>query len=119
MPDFTNLDPNLIASFWIYFVGSFIIGAVVGALACKLFFHRYKENLEQDKQRYLNRIKELEEKEKISDTRIEKLNEELTQLKVDVSQNALYWNGKKYDKQKAPGDKALFEFIKNHNENKK
>ena len=37
MPDFTNLDPSLVASFGIYFVGSFIVGTVVGAIAAKLF----------------------------------------------------------------------------------
>lgn len=114
MPDFTNLDPSLVASFWIYFVGSFIVGTVVGAIASKLFFHRHKEILEQEKQGYLDEIKELEEEVKLLDTK----NEELKQLKANVSKNALYWNTKKYDKQRAPGDKALFDLIHKSDENK-
>ena len=114
MPDFTNLDPSLVASFWIYFVGSFIVGTVVGAIASKLFFHRHKEILEHEKQVYLDEIKVLEEEVTLLDTK----NEELKQLKANVSKNALYWNTKKYDKQRAPGDKALFDLIHKSDENK-
>lgn len=117
MPDFTNLDPSLVASFWIYFVGSFFVGVGIGAIVSKLFFHRHKEILDQERQGYLDRIKSLEEKEKILQDKNKELEQLLEQLKADVSNNELYWNAKKYDKQKKPGDKALFDLMHTPNRN--
>lgn len=107
MPDFTNLDPSLIASFWIYFVGSFIVGAGVGAIVSKLFFHRQKEIMDQERKLYEDEIKELKEKIK----GLEAENEELNTLKTEISNNSLYWNAKKYEKKKVPGDKALYDLV--------
>ncbi len=36
--DFTNLDSNIIADFWIYLIASLIIGCILGFLVAKWFF---------------------------------------------------------------------------------
>ena len=107
MPDFTNLDPSLIASYWIYFVASFIIGAVLGALATRLFFHREKRVIEQEKKNYEERLKELEKVEVLLAER----DNELKLLKAEVANNELYWNEQKHKAQEPPGDKALYNIL--------
>ena len=109
MPDFTNLDSALIASYWIYFVGSFTVGAVVGALAARLFFHRKEEIMEQENKMYAESLKKLEEIER----RLEEKSTELDRLKSELSRNELYWNAKKYEKQENPGDKILHDSLIN------
>ena len=109
MPDFTNLDPNLIASFWIYFVGSFIVGAVIGVVVAKIFFHRQKDLLDQERQGYLDKIKILEDKEKELETK----SKELEQLKSELAKSELYWSTKKREKQNPRGDKVLFDVMHN------
>ncbi len=107
MPDFTNLDSALVASYWIYFVGSFIAGAVIGALAARLFFHRKEELMEQENKAYRERLEKLEETER----RLEEKKDELERLKKELSGNELYWNAKKYGKQENPGDKMLYDSL--------
>lgn len=107
MPDFTNLDPSLIASYWIYFIASFIVGVVLGALASRLFFHREKSAIEQEKKNYEDRLKELE---KVEILLAEKDNE-LKLLKAKVANNELYWNEQKHKVQQPPGDRALYDIL--------
>lgn len=115
MPNFTDLDPSLVASFWIYFVGSFIGGAVAGTFFSRLFFRREKNIIEQERKNYEEEKKKFEKIEKI----LADKNEELERLKAEVSNNELYWNAKQYEKQKAPGDKVLYELVHKTNEKKK
>lgn len=42
MPDFTNIDPSIIAEYWIYFLASLIGGFVLGIIVSKIFFNREK-----------------------------------------------------------------------------
>lgn len=109
MPDFTNLDSQLIASYWIYFVSSFLFGAAAGAFVSKLFFRREKDIFENEKKSYEGKLKRLEETEKL----LSEKNEEIEKLKAEVSNNELYWNTKKREEQQTPGDKALYDAIQN------
>lgn len=107
MPDFTNLDPALVASYWIYFVASFIAGAAIGVLAARLFFHRKEEIIEQEKKAYEEKLDKLEETER----RLEESEKELERLKEETSRNELYWNARKSEKQENPGDKMLYDSL--------
>lgn len=111
MPDFTNLDLSLVASFWIYFVGSFLIGVFVGVSIAKLFFHREKSIFEQEKKCYLKKEKQFEEVKAI----LTQTSKELDQLKSELSKNELYWNSKKNLDNKHPGNKALHDMLHNKN----
>lgn len=114
MPDFTNLDPSLVASFWIYFIGSFVVGIVVGVIVAKLFFHRQRALIELERKSYLDKIKSLEEREKL----LTEKEEELKQLKSEISNNALYWNTKQHEKKVAPSNKALFDMLHSSSDGK-
>ncbi len=107
MPDFTNLDPDLVASFWIYFIGSFAVGAIIGAMVVKFFFQRQRDLIEQERKAHLDKINSLEEKEKL----LAEKEKELKQLKSEIANNSLYWNIKQREKQAAPSDKALFDML--------
>lgn len=113
MPDFTNLDPSLVASFWIYFIGSFVIGIIVGVLVSKLFFHREKTLFEQEKNIHKEKLAQFEDLE----TKLATKNEELLKLQERVSKNELFWNLHKNEHSEARGDKALYNAIHKANEN--
>lgn len=104
MPDFTELDSSLIASYWIYFIASFIIGFIIGALVSRLFFQREDRAIKQEKKNFEEKIKELE-KMKIL---LSEKDKELEKLKSEVAKNELFWNEQKQKAQEPPGDKALF-----------
>ena len=105
--DFTNLDSNIIASFWIYFIAIFVGGFVLGVFVAKAFFHRQRQIVNQEKEHCEER------KTEIANLRaeLEKTNEELMTLKENLSKDKIYWAMKeKMDKQK-PADEALFNAI--------
>lgn len=105
--DFTNLDPNIIATFWIYFIASFVIGLIVGFFLAKAFFHRERRIVNQEKER----CKEQETEMANLKIELQKKNEELVTLKENLSKDKIYWAMKeKTDKQK-PADEVLFNAI--------
>lgn len=107
MPDFTNLDPAIVASFWIYFVASFVIGIIVGGIAVKVFFHREKRIFKKEKEGYLEQLDQLEEtKRELAEKKAE-----LDKLKKEMVNNPLYWRSKKQEGEAILGDKALHDII--------
>ncbi|MBD5406773.1 MAG: hypothetical protein HDR56_04040 [Treponema sp.] len=111
--DFTNLDPNIIASFWIYFIASFVIGLTLGFIVAKAFFDREKRIVNKEKEHCK------EQEVEITNLKVElkKKTEELATLKDDLSKDKIYWTMKeKVDKQK-PADEALVNVLFQQKEN--
>ncbi|MCM1037883.1 MAG: hypothetical protein NC314_11270 [Roseburia sp.] len=105
--DFTNLDPNIIASFWIYFISSFVIGLLVGFFVAKAFFHRERRIVNQEKEH----CKEQETEMVNLKVELQKKNEELVTLKKEFSNDKLYWAMKEKTDKQNPADEALFNSV--------
>lgn len=114
MPDFTSLDPSLIASFWIYFIGSFVCGAALGFFGAKAFFHREKrivaqerQSLQQEKSNWSEKQKQFEEmKQNLADK-----SAELDRLREEISKAETYWAAKGHTKHEASGAKMLYDMF--------
>lgn len=108
IPDFTNLDPSLIASYWIYFFGSLIVGMGIGVALFQFFFRREKKAIKQERK---NSKKVLEELEEVKG-RLAEREKELNLLKAKIANNELYWNEQKHKIQEAPGDRGLYNMLR-------
>ena len=93
--DPTNIDPSVVASFWIYFIVSFVGGCLIGFIVSKLFFLREKRILEEKKEKYEEQQKEFDKLV----IKYEKIESELGQLKDEISTNEVYWAMKESKKQ--------------------
>ena len=87
MLDFTGLDPSIVAQFWIYFIASFIIGAIIGVLCYKVFNKRSYEIFTCEKEAFSRTKAEYEKK--IID--YENLIKEHETLKDELKKNKEYW----------------------------
>jgi uncharacterized membrane-anchored protein YhcB (DUF1043 family) len=85
--DFSNLKPEIIAQFWIYFIVSFIGGVLIGWLA-RFFLLKIEKST-------LNAEKKLFEAEKGSFKDYESLKNQYESLLKDLEKNEEYWVYKK------------------------
>lgn len=106
MPDFTNMDSSLIASFWIYFVASFIFGVMLGALIVRLFFQREKSLMVDERKKHDTTVQELT----ATTEELNNVRNELENLKADVAKNTLYWKFQKAEKDHS-GNASLYKFF--------
>lgn len=114
MPDFIQMDPELIAEFWIYFIGSFVCGFLLGILVAKIFFRREKailaqekQSLEQEKSNWSEKLEKFEEMKQC----LKDKSEELDGLKEEISNVDKYWEARRHTKQEALGHRALYDMF--------
>jgi uncharacterized membrane-anchored protein YhcB (DUF1043 family) len=80
LPDFTNLDPTAIAQLWIYVIGFFVFGVIIGWVWRRSSMKIKDDNFKSDKEKF--------EKEK---TDLLEIKENYEKLKDDVKQSEEYW----------------------------
>lgn len=83
--DFTSLEPTIIASFWIYFLGSFVVGLLLGITITNLFFKREKADLER-------KCKEAQDELKKSIAILADKEKKLSEYEKFDKNNPEYWN---------------------------
>lgn len=106
--DFTDLDPTLIAQFWIYFIASFVIGLFLGIIISRAFFHREKALVAKEKEQYQETAKAFEDLKSQLDDKTRKLE----QLESAVAASKKYWAvPQSGDGGKKPADVALYAAI--------
>jgi len=91
LPDFTTLDPTIIAQFWIYFIGSMIVGIVIGWIVKSFLtkreltiFNSEKEQFKTEKASFLDKKEEYES-----------IKTKYESLLNDLKKNDEYWLYKK------------------------
>ncbi|GHT89341.1 hypothetical protein FACS1894137_18400 [Spirochaetia bacterium] len=80
MPDFTNLDPTTMAQSWIYVVGFFIFGVIIGWVLRRGFMKHNDDAFKSDKEKF--------EKER---TKLLETVEKYEELKKNVEKSDEYW----------------------------
>ena len=105
---FTDLDPALIARFWIYFVASFGLGLFLGIIISRAFFHREKVLVAKEKEQCQETAKAFEDLRSQLDDKTRKLE----QLESAVAASEKYWAVlQSEDRGKKPADVALYTAI--------
>jgi uncharacterized membrane-anchored protein YhcB (DUF1043 family) len=93
MLDFTNLDPAMVAKFWIYIIGFFIVGFIAGWLIKRVLTKTASENFLSEKEKF-----EAEKKELL------KIKEQYEILYKDIEKSKEYWLYKQETKQEYTDD---------------
>jgi hypothetical protein len=84
MFDFTNLDPKVIAQFWVYFIGIGIVGFITGWFVRVILTKTAFDNFRSEKEKF--------EAERVSLFSIKEAHESLLK---DLEKNDEYWLYKK------------------------
>jgi uncharacterized membrane protein YgaE (UPF0421/DUF939 family) len=103
--DFTNLDPHIIAQFWIYIIASFFGGCCIGWLVTSSFLKRESNILDSERKQFaaekerlaLEKASFFEKKEEYESikTKYESLHKEHESLRKELEMNKEYWLYKK------------------------
>lgn len=107
MFDFTSLDAVMISKFWIYFLGSFVVGGVIGGNVVRIFFNRRKEIIEAESKVAKEKLKELDEMK----AELEEKNKELKDIKLLLMDDKEYWLKSNVINRDNQVDKKLYDML--------
>jgi uncharacterized membrane-anchored protein YhcB (DUF1043 family) len=100
MLNFTLLEPEVIAQFWIYMIGFFIVGLIVGWFVRHILTKTASENFRSEKERFHSEKEDF----KTGKTELLKIKEQYEALCKDVEKSKEYWLYKQETKHEYTGN---------------